>query len=396
MWGGAVTFLLPLFVYAISRAPGLTFVDSGELAAAAATLGIAHPTGYPLFTVLGRVLVAPAGPLEPIERLILFSAACTAAAAALVFSAARRLLNQLGMPPQVAVASAAGGSLAFAFGRTVWGQAVIVEVYALHLLFVALLLRIAVGVMAERAARDTGRSILLGSYLGGLALGNHLSAALLLPALAYGVVREHGMSIVRRLWPALVLAFVGGTTLIAVLPVRSALDPLLDWGDPERLDSFYRHVTGSVYRVWFLSSPAVAVRQLGRFFDLLAVEMTPLALGPAILGLVHLWRRWPAFAHTSLLLFLPDHLNLGGGGDGVADRAHGARAALGAGRGPAHRRLGRPAPPSRPHPALERGHGQPAAKPSRSRLHASHVPVARCPRRPPDPPVGSLLLGLDL
>jgi hypothetical protein len=41
--------------------PDLGFTDSGELAAAAHVLGIAHPTGYPLYTIIAHVwsLISP-------------------------------------------------------------------------------------------------------------------------------------------------------------------------------------------------------------------------------------------------------------------------------------------------------------------------------------------------
>ena len=48
-------FLIALYVYIITLAPTVWFIDSGELAAVASTLGIAHPTGYPLFTIVGYI-----------------------------------------------------------------------------------------------------------------------------------------------------------------------------------------------------------------------------------------------------------------------------------------------------------------------------------------------------
>ncbi len=305
-----LAFLLPFAIYAATRAPDLTFVDAGELAAAASTLGIAHPTGYPLFTLLGRTLVALPGPLEPFARLNLLSSACAAAASALVMLSVRRILLALGHGPAVSTPTALAASLTLAAGRTVWNQAVIVEVYALHLLFVALLvyclLRVAeVGEGEDTKAEDDGmRPLLLTGFIAGLAIGNHLSAALLLPAIAFGVVRERGVQGLMRAAPIAVVLFVIGLSIYLYLPVRSALDPMLDWGNPETPGAFLRHSTGAVYRVWFLSSPEVAVRQLGRFFSLLSVEMTPIALVPAVLGLVHLWRQRPSLAHTTVLLLL--------------------------------------------------------------------------------------------
>jgi hypothetical protein len=48
-----VVSVFAFLVYLKTLAPSVTFIDSGELAAVACTLGIAHPTGYPLFTLLG-------------------------------------------------------------------------------------------------------------------------------------------------------------------------------------------------------------------------------------------------------------------------------------------------------------------------------------------------------
>ena len=44
-------------VYGFTLAPSVVHIDSGELAAVQSTLGIAHPTGYPLFTILGYLFL---------------------------------------------------------------------------------------------------------------------------------------------------------------------------------------------------------------------------------------------------------------------------------------------------------------------------------------------------
>ncbi|HEX5315198.1 MAG TPA: DUF2723 domain-containing protein, partial [Candidatus Kapabacteria bacterium] len=42
-------------IYLQTLAPSVDFIDAGELATVCTTLGIAHPTGYPLFTLVGWV-----------------------------------------------------------------------------------------------------------------------------------------------------------------------------------------------------------------------------------------------------------------------------------------------------------------------------------------------------
>ncbi|MFY8161856.1 MAG: DUF2723 domain-containing protein [Candidatus Kapaibacteriota bacterium] len=50
-----LVFCTTFLMYYLTLAPDVMFTDSGELAAAAHTLGITHPTGYPLFTLLGYI-----------------------------------------------------------------------------------------------------------------------------------------------------------------------------------------------------------------------------------------------------------------------------------------------------------------------------------------------------
>ena len=78
-------------VYAATLCPTIYAGDSGELAVAATTLGIAHPPGYPLWTLLGRIAVLFL-PGTPAFSLNLFSAICGAAAAGFV----AKLLMMLG------------------------------------------------------------------------------------------------------------------------------------------------------------------------------------------------------------------------------------------------------------------------------------------------------------
>ena len=126
------------------------FIDCGELAAAASTLGIPHPTGYPLFTLLGWVVVHfPWGP-EEIVRLNWMAAFFCALGSALSYRLVLTLLNGPGgrskekgtqnNPSSLMRAAAAGAALTLAFSETYWSQAVSVEVYSLHVLLLVVVL----------------------------------------------------------------------------------------------------------------------------------------------------------------------------------------------------------------------------------------------------------------
>src|SRR5271169_6231776 len=49
---GSAISIIVLIVYIATLCPTLNFIDSGELATDAYTLGIAHPSGYPMFTMV--------------------------------------------------------------------------------------------------------------------------------------------------------------------------------------------------------------------------------------------------------------------------------------------------------------------------------------------------------
>ncbi len=123
-------------LYWATLAPGLTWAfdgaDGGDLITAAATGGVPHPSGYPTYLLLASAFLRiPLGSLA--YRTNLLSAVCTVAAALVIYATVRSV--------DKSDVSASIASLAFGTFPLVWSQAIITEVYALHGLFVALLLR---------------------------------------------------------------------------------------------------------------------------------------------------------------------------------------------------------------------------------------------------------------
>src|ERR1700704_5448753 len=53
IFGAVFVFFVSFIVYLQTMAPSVPFIDGGELATVCATLGIAHPTGYPIFCLIG-------------------------------------------------------------------------------------------------------------------------------------------------------------------------------------------------------------------------------------------------------------------------------------------------------------------------------------------------------
>ena len=137
-----VAALIAFIVHWLTLAHTITWrhngADGGDLVTAAFVLGIPHPPGYPLYTLLA-FFFARNPFFEPARGVAIFSALCASASVYVLARAGTAVQTfEVSQTSKVLVASLA--ALAFAFAPLVWSQAIIPEVYALNLFFVALIL----------------------------------------------------------------------------------------------------------------------------------------------------------------------------------------------------------------------------------------------------------------
>ena len=130
-----VAWLLSQTVYFLTTQPNVGLLDSGEFLTASVHVGVPHPTGYPLWTILSHLFT-----LFPIGNgaweVNLFSGFCTAIAVGLVALILSNSLRWAGVRDVIAQILGAGWAIALAFSVSMWSQAVIAEVYGLHSLMV--------------------------------------------------------------------------------------------------------------------------------------------------------------------------------------------------------------------------------------------------------------------
>ncbi len=131
-------FALAFGLYLRTLAPGLLDGDSGEFQFAAWRLGLAHPTGYPLYLLLGSLWqhsLAWLG-ISPATALNAFSALIGALAVALLYLVMYNwLIGDVILRRGVAALTA----FCFAVNPTFWSQNLIAEVYTLHTFFILLI-----------------------------------------------------------------------------------------------------------------------------------------------------------------------------------------------------------------------------------------------------------------
>jgi hypothetical protein len=309
----ALSFLIPLVVYVITLAPSVTFIDSGELATVATKLGVAHPTGYPLFTLIGNVFTRlPLG--DEVYRLNLMCAVLSSLAIMVFFNLILSLTSNLFLEVRekkitedVFLNVALAASLVLAFSRTFWDTANAIEVYSLHTLLLVLcifLILKASGEIDQYSDHNSETYWLLFAFVLGLSFTNHLSTIFLSIGCLYlyfSVNKFSPVSFKRILLMS--IPFVIGFSVYAYLFVR-ADNNVISWGNPHNFENFWRHFTGKQFSVWMFTSFENAEKQLSYFTKNFPMEYALVPLLFAIPGLLLLFKYSKRIFNFTLLLFL--------------------------------------------------------------------------------------------
>jgi hypothetical protein len=319
--------IVAFLVYLRTLCPTVDFIDSGELATVASTLGIAHPTGYPLFTLVGWIFSHLPFGARVIYQLNMMAAILCSIALFFLFRFFVLLLGEtLPRKKNIAITETVspetfwqvflpsiGGVLILAFSETYWSTALSLEVYSLHILFLSLLLYLFTrAILMEQKERDDvavkriHRSYWFGfAYIVGLAFTNHMTTILLAPAFLYYFFLVHGFGVLA--WKRILkfaVFFLLGFSVYLYLPIRSASNPIMNWGNPVDAERFLWHWTGKVYQVWLFASFENAAKQFKYFLDTLMGEFAYLPIFFAIMGSWSLGKTQKKLFQFLVLLFL--------------------------------------------------------------------------------------------
>ncbi len=330
-------------LYVATLAPGLLPADSGEFQLVAATLGIAHPPGYPLYTLLGWLFtrLTPANPAWGLNLLSAVIATLTLVVVVLASgslspwersrvrglaaddrspttdhpdksyrSSARRPRSSsigpssfvLGPPsePGAAVHSLAAlaGALALMGATTFWSQATTANIRILVALFTAVILWLAL----RAIARPTVGRLAALAVVGALAATHHgslvfpLAVAALAVAWAWARARRRGhpAATPTQLVAALLVGALGLLPWL-YLPLRGApgIPPQPD--SLRSLDAWLNHALARGFGgdMFAFARPALLPDRLRILADILRIQFGWPLLLVAVVGFVTLVRRGP-------------------------------------------------------------------------------------------------------
>ena len=333
-----LAFLVTAVLYVATMSRTYGFIDRGELAAVATTLGIAHPTGYPTLTLLGHFAVRLFPFARPVVVLNVLSALWTATGVALAVLVIHKVLrstvevtseshsqkvasgNPRGARTQTESMTSATstvenaavsffGAVFVGLSTTWWSQAAGFEVYSLHAVFLTLVtltfLRYLDDLDGRQSRGKSSRWGVLFSLSLGLSFTNHLSIVMLAPAFLCLFFRTAGLRVdALRELVRLVPGFALGLLPYAYLPIRSSMHPRLNWGAPSTLGRFLEHVTGAQFHFAVLFEPRVFLQQTEYFANTFLSDTSVVGLAVAAAGVLFLARRALVHALWTGILFL--------------------------------------------------------------------------------------------
>jgi len=300
-----LTFAIALAVYAATAARDVLPADFGEFQLVAAVLGVAHPFGFPLYTMMGHLFIRLLPWGNPACRLNLMSGILAAGTLVLVARATRLWARRLRVgvhphAPRLALAGGLAAALALGTATTFWAQATIANVRTLAVFFAALALyALARFVTAANRREADGALVLLGLALG-LAGGHYPPLAFVaLFFVAYVLLVDPSLiAQPRRWWRPLLVGLLGFLLPLAYLPIRGAMGAPLAPENLDTLSGFLHHFLGLGFGgdMFAFANEADLPHRLALLPTLFPFQFNLVLLAAALLGLVGLLRRdWRLF-----------------------------------------------------------------------------------------------------
>jgi hypothetical protein len=274
--------LSSLILYLFTLSPTINFGDSPELISSAYTLGIAHPPGYPLYSLTGKLFTyIPWG--DGIAQKVNFASAFFSAAAiffiAMIVASSGKTYSLEG-----AIISA----LFLMASPTLWSQSVISEVYSLNLFLFTLLLYLS---FLWWKTSDK-RYLFAAVFIYGLALANHHTLIAFIPLLLTFILpgkRKDLKGLGQILF--LCLFFFLGFSIYIYLPLRAMQSPPMNWGDPQTLGRFIDVIMRRQFPT--IDTPftlQTASMQIAYYSKALIREFTLSAMPLAIWGCIRIYK----------------------------------------------------------------------------------------------------------
>jgi len=293
----AALFVAAVGLYALTLNGDVQPADSGEFQIAAIALGIPHPPGYPLFTMLGWLFAQiPIG--SPYARVSFLSVVASAATLVLVSMTVVEALaiggsNMRTFRRAVALLAGLASALALGTSTTFWAQATTTNIRSLTALFAALML------YASARAQSTKRAsaLVLFAVAFGLGAAHHISlvfAGAVLGGCVLLAAWRFDRPGIRRAALAAAIALSVTQLVWLYLPIRDAVGARFAPGNLTTLDGLVFHIfaRGFAGDMLAFAAPTLLLDRVALLPTLLTFQFNPpMLILMAIAAAALIWQR---------------------------------------------------------------------------------------------------------
>lgn len=279
-----ILFLGILTIYVHNLSPSVYGGDSGDLISASITNGVPHPSGYPLFTMLGILALKLPIAATPAWKVGLVSAFFSSLSVVIMYF----LILELTKNRYLSFVTA----LILAFLYPFWLYAEIAEVFALNNFFILVLVLITARYLNSKKAKY----IYYLAFLTGLSLTNNLTIVLLFPGIALTVLLANKKILlkIKLIIKSVGLLFLGLSPYVYI-PISALNNPSYSWGKAVNLKNFISVVFRKEYG-WGVTTEGLNdhlrnIEQLKNYARYIISYTSILLPVAAFLGIIYLFRK---------------------------------------------------------------------------------------------------------
>lgn len=277
-----------LFLYITSVTNTIYGGDAGDLVSAILTKGFAHPPGYPLYTLIGRLFINfPINYLTPAGKITLISSISTVCSFILVYLILTTLIGKKINKP-IAIATI----LIVAVNYLIWLYAIVPEVFPLNVLITLGILFSAL--KFKRTGNINWLALIL--FLIGLGASHHHTFILMLPSvfiLTKNQIKKILFSFKKIL--IIICSLLFGLLPLLYLPLSFLGNPEIIWGEANSIKGFIAILTRQAYGS-FVPGSFISDSPIHRFIQLINLnnfvlgDFTLVGYSAIIIGLIILYR----------------------------------------------------------------------------------------------------------
>lgn len=234
-------FIIFVIIYLFSVSPAYNSDDSPETTLAFYSLGIQHPPGYPLNTLVGKLFTfIPLGSL--MFRANLMAVFFNLLAGLLIFMIIFKFVAN-SADSRIKFLISIVGVMLFLFSTNVWRQSISAKgsIYALNSFLTCIAIYSALNVKFNL------KYFYFFCFIYGLAMGNHwTSMIVIMPAFMYYFYAEYKKIKIKNILAGFVFFIVGISVYVFVF-LRSKTDPIYAWGDIKTIKDFIWLISRAQY-----------------------------------------------------------------------------------------------------------------------------------------------------